>query len=45
MGEYVNIYNGINLSWLTAGPGGPTLQADPGNPVAPWEQQIYWLVL
>lgn len=23
------------LNWLTAGPGGPTLPAEPGNPVAP----------
>lgn len=30
--------NDLNQSWLTAGPGGPTLPAEPGNPVAPWEQ-------
>jgi hypothetical protein len=45
VGEHASMYNGVDLSRLTAGPGGPTLPAEPGNPVAPWEQQIHWLVL
>lgn len=27
--------NDLSLSGLTVGPGGPTLPAEPGNPVAP----------
>lgn len=30
---------------LTVGPGGPTLPADPGNPVGPWYNQKHYTIL
>lgn len=27
------------IKWLTLGPGGPTLPAAPGKPVAPWNKE------